>query len=1127
MQFHHSSGNLLVARLELKQQLDTGLTRRLTLVVAPAGYGKTTLLMQWLHDIPPELPRVYYSLEESDNDPAHLLAGLRIAVCSDLPAGRLLPDVDEDQESLSFPLSVIFRSAANLTHSDWLLVLDDYHVINNPTIHQALNTLLNKPDWPVHVLIASRISPSLAAIARLRVEGQLIEIEEHNLRFSSQEILSLFEAEGLHLDEPQLARVAEHTEGWPAALRLICQASKRESGVNLEGLLDRMGDENAMFDYLASQVLSGQSLAVRRFLCRTAILPYLSVDLCNACLNSTNSSAILDSLRRWHLFITPVYDKTEPRYRYHSLFAGFLRRYLEQEEGSEAVHAWQRRAAKYFMEHRAEDIAGRIADYENAIHLWIDAGETAAAADAIEMLVELLDWGQLYTLEKWFTALPPDEINRRPRMLIALGLLQEKKCLWGEALAALNQASRLLSAQDSDRGLLVRVWVRQAWVYHRQGQYGRAAELCQKAQDALGANAVGQDGSFSPSFVHEKADVYLILGENNFETGRMEEAIRADELALRFYRECGDRIGEMRALSHLAYVYGNRGRLAEYIEAERTVLQIYDDLGSFRATSCLTGLADAYRQLGEYDLSWEMLDRSFRLVDANPDPLMRGYTLFLLGHWQRERGERAAARCNYEEARAIGDILREPTLLGEPRRGLALLALDEGDLREALRQAETALQHVRSAGYRALEGQALITLGLVQEQIGNRDQAESNFREALHICVSLDDSFAQANIYLYLADLYLRQGREPDALNNFSLSLALSGKFGYDALFTLRERSRALPLLIAALPVSIHSESVAEITRLLGCIGEHAVEPLLSLLDKATQNVPLQECIVELLGKIGDVRAIPALDRLSRKHAVKEASLSALHQIAQHPAPTLHVYTLGGFQVLRDSQPIPPAAWQPRRKTRLLFLYLLTHRPRPVARDELLEALWPDLSPDSAVLALNTTFSDLRKVLEPYLGKGMPSRYLVREGECYCFTPESHIWYDVDAFEQSVQAGAPSLHTAQELYRGDFLAEEPYLDWVIRERERLRSLYLNLSMEMLDQKMRQGAWHEGLNLARRILVQEPWLEEVWRAEMTCLVMQGRRSEAIQVYLTGERILRQELGVEPCAESRALYQQLIA
>jgi LuxR family transcriptional regulator, maltose regulon positive regulatory protein len=1117
----------LVARGDLQRQLADSLTRRLTLVVAPAGYGKTTLIDQLLQAMPATLPRVYYPLDEADNDPTHLLAGLQAALRARLPAGDSLPEVDESQASLSFPLSILFRQAAELTHSDWLLVFDDYHCISNPGVHQALDALLNLPNWPVHLVVASRTPPVLAAAARLRVGGNLVELDERDLRFTPDEILRLFAAEGLHLDDLQLSRVAERTEGWPAALRLVCQASRRVSVAGLQGLLERMGHENGMFDYLAGQVLNRQPETLRRFLRRTAILPYLSASLCDAFLNSADAAAILGTLLRDHLFITPLTEGAEPIFRYHGLFAEFLRRCLDQEEGSQAVRALHRRAAECFMQRRLGEPASQIAASSQAIPHWIAAGEPEAAAGAIEALAELLDRSQLYTLEKWFEALPQAVIDGRPRLLIAMGLLRERECRWSEALAAFERARQVWSAQGAGAPLLSQVWIHQAWVYHRQGMYERVAELCQRALQALAISPTLPQNSAPPQFTHERAEVFLLQGASEYETGHFEASLQADEQALRLFRETGDRVGETSALSHLAYVYGNQGRLAEYIQTERTTLQIYDELGSFRAASSLAGLADAYRQTGQYDLAREMLDRLLRMVDANPDPLNRGYALFLLGHWQRERGERAEARSSYEEARSLGEKLHEPTLLGEPRRGLALLALDEGDLGEARRQAESALEQMRAIGHRALEGQALIALGLVLEEVGELRQSETCFQDAWQLFIALGDAFAQANITLYLADLYRRDGRDPLAQDLFSQSLALSRRYGYDSFFTERERDRTLPLLIDALRSPTPAETASDVTRLLGSIGPDALQPLLDLLETEPASLDCQERIIRVLGKIGDERAIPALDRLSRLRPVKEACQAALVQIAARPAPILHIYALGGFQVLRGRTPIPSSDWQQRRKTRLLLLYLLAHCPRRISRDELLETLWTDLPPDSSNLALNTTFSDLRKLLEPYLGKGMPSRYLVREGDCFWFNPASQAWYDVHRFEAAVQAGAPSLRAAQELYRGDFLPEEPYLDWVVRERERLRSLFLNLLVEELDRQMRQGAWHAALDLARRILEQEPWLEEVWRAQMTCLAMQGRRSEAIQVYLAGERSLRQELGVEPSAETRAAYAQLKA
>jgi len=241
------------------------------------------------------------------------------------------------------------------------------------------------------------------------------------------------------------------------------------------------------------------------------------------------------------------------------------------------------------------------------------------------------------------------------------------------------------------------------------------------------------------------------------------------------------------------------------------------------------------------------------------------------------------------------------------------------------------------------------------------------------------------------------------------------------------------------------------------------------------------------------------------------------------PPPPLRVLTLGGFQVLRGGVPIPNEAWQ-RRKTRQLFLYLLLRRA-PVARDELLEALWPDLSPGSAALALNTTFSELRRILEPQLGRGTPSRYLERDEETLALRRTEGLWCDVWAFEEATRSGVAATSHILALYRGDFLPEEPYADWALRERERLRERYLNALMAWLEERMRTQAWQEGAELARRILEREPWLEEVWRALMTCLAQLGRRSEALRAYQDCVRALRAELDVDPASETRRLYETL--
>ncbi len=241
------------------------------------------------------------------------------------------------------------------------------------------------------------------------------------------------------------------------------------------------------------------------------------------------------------------------------------------------------------------------------------------------------------------------------------------------------------------------------------------------------------------------------------------------------------------------------------------------------------------------------------------------------------------------------------------------------------------------------------------------------------------------------------------------------------------------------------------------------------------------------------------------------------------PPPPLRILALGGFQVLRGGTPIPAEAWQ-RRKTRQLLLYLLLRRA-PIARDEVLDTLWPDLSPDSAALALNTTFSELRRILEPELQRGQPSRYLERDDETLALRRIEGLWCDVWAFEEMAQSGVVAAAQILALYRGDFLPEEPYVDWVLRERERLRTVYLNTLIDWLEARMRAEAWNEGTALARRILEREPWLEEIWRALMICLAQLGRRSEALRAYKDCVRALRAELDADPAPETLALYEKV--
>ena len=1109
----------LVARPRLLQQLSRGLVGRLTLIVAPAGYGKSVLLSDWIRLAAAARPVLWYPLGEADNEPVHLLQGLSASLAATQAiSGSLSID---SQSPPAYALDLLFRQAAAITQQPWLVVLDDFHLLTNPVLLQAFERLLSLTSWPVHLVIASRSEPPLTAIARLRIEGRLVELDEVDLRFTDDETAVILSSTGCTPDAETLRQVVEHTEGWPVAAQLLCQAAQRRARPDLSAVLRARDDERPLFDYLTGQVLTALPADLQSFLRRTALLPYLEADLCNAYLGRTDAAAVLRNLERQRLFLTRVATALGRRYRYHALFQAFLVNNLEEVEGAAAMAAWRHQAAECLLCLPLDPTAEQHLDEHCAAiaHL-LACRDWPAAADQVEHLAERLDWGRLTLMETWFDHLPAAEVANRPRLLLALGLLRERQSRWDEALAALTQAERLLTADDP-YALLGSVLHRQAWIHFRQGHYARVKELCSQALDVLAGKA---------DSAREQAHVSRLLGGAYAETDDLERGEAYMQRSLALFRSVGDRAGEARVLSNLGgTVYLNQGRLQEAIQYEQISLRLFDEMNSYQVCFVLARLGDAYRLTGAYTDANAVLTRLLEMTDAHQDPMMRGYALYSLGHLHRERGEHTAARTCYEEALPLGEELQEPALRFEPRLGLALLALDVGDLTEAQRQAHHALVQAQAVGFLLFKGQAQILLGQIAEASGDLAQAMIHYAGATDLLETFGATYDLTMALLCRASLHQGQNDSIAAAACLREALILSQQRDYGFLFTTRERRRALPLLAAAWAYAEtagrdQAVPAAEATRLLVRCGQHAVEPLLARL--AIEEQPAaREHIVQILGQLGDERALPALAALRKVRALRSAAEEALVRIAAAPRPSLRVLSLGGFQVLRGDVPIPADAWQPRRKARLLYLYLLQHHQRLVPRDELLDALWPDLSPDSAALAFNTTFSDLRHILEPFLGKGAPSRYLMRDEETVGLSPSGAVWYDATAFEQAIQAGGTTARQALALYRGDFLPEEPYHDWALRERERLRNLYLNALMEWVAESVHADAWREGIDLAQRILQQAPWLEEVSRALMTCYAGLGRRSEALRTYHACVRALRQEMDVAPSAETIALYHQL--
>ncbi len=418
-----------VPRPRLLERLAEGMACELVLVCTPAGFGKTTLLGDWVRRS--RRPVAWLSLDDGDNDPARFwrhvaaaLDGVRPGVAERV--GALLgPRAPRSFEGL---VSALVNELAGVAE-EVVLVLDDYHLIQAPPVHASLGFLLEHLPGSLRLVVTSRADPPLP-LPRLRAGGQLAELREAELRFTSEEAAALLRtAVGPGLSEAAVVALEVRTEGWAAGLQL--------AALSLRGHADPAGfvatftgSHRYVLDYLTEEVLARQPEPLRGFLLETSVLERLSGPLCEAVTGRADSQQLLEEIERANLFLVPL-DEVRGWWRYHQLFAELLRARLQRER-PDRVPALHHAAAGWCQAHGLADEAVRHA---------LAAGEVEWAAQLVEehLQARFQRWGA--TVNRWLKALPAELVSSRPRLLLA-------SAVWAVVGGRVEEVEPLLQAAE-------------------------------------------------------------------------------------------------------------------------------------------------------------------------------------------------------------------------------------------------------------------------------------------------------------------------------------------------------------------------------------------------------------------------------------------------------------------------------------------------------------------------------------------------------------------------------------------------------------------------------------------------------------------------------------------------------
>ena len=561
----------LIVRSRLIEQLNSNINHPLTLVCAPAGFGKTTLVCTWLEHMAAgqdenatSLPSAWLSLDENDSDlnlfMRYLIVALR-TIFSDA-CEETLALLQGPQQPPQTSIYTTFINELAALPGEAILVLDDYHSIRGQAVHDLLSELAHHWPVPLHLVLISRINPSLP-LTSLRAKGMLTELHSQDLRFSPQETADyLSKLKYSSLSQSALQILAERFEGWPAGLHLAALSLSFVD--SQESVLTALSSENANITaYLLEEVLIHQETAIQTFLLKTSILDRFCASLCETVVGEIhggwNVRACLDWIERSEMFVTPL-DERREWYRYHHLFQELLQQRASTEMRPDQVAVLHRQASAWFDEQGLLD---------EALHHALAAGDLDLAARLmVAGIRDVINREDRPTLERWLRLLPEEIIQQQPGLLMIRAW--EVQFSWRLDLQAqvLQQVEELLNsgagaALPADELQILRgqIYVLRAQHAYFNNQPMLAIDLCQQVLALL---------PLSWTFVRGGAMLFLGMSMQ-----ASDQAQKAEQLLLAEYESCSDKNDTyaLLLLRSLAFIYLNTGQLDQASRIAQVQLQ--------------------------------------------------------------------------------------------------------------------------------------------------------------------------------------------------------------------------------------------------------------------------------------------------------------------------------------------------------------------------------------------------------------------------------------------------------------------------------------------------------------------------------------------------------------------------
>ena len=1051
----------ILHRARLLAHFDDLLDKKLIIIAAPAGYGKTSLLIDFARQS--GMPICWFSLDALDKDPQRFVAYLIAALEQRFPKfGKLsnsvlrsLTSFDQDTEHL---ISVLVNEIDNQIDEHFALIVDDYQFVDGvPSIRDLFSRFINLAGENCHVILSSRRLPTLPDITIMVARQQVGGFDLEQLAFRPEEIRSLFEMNyGMTLTDSTVEELMRQTEGWITGLHLSASSASRSApdltqaariaGVDLAGYLDQ-------------QVLGPQPPELHKFLLQTSLLEEFDTDLCEAVLGAGNWKKLIKTVRQNNLFVLPV-GPDGKWLRYHHLFQEFLQERIREEE-PEITQAILLRLAEVYKEHH---------EWEKAYAIYRQSGNPGSVADLVELAgTPMLLSERLITLRGWLDNLPPSLLQERPSLLSLKGAFL---CALGEgrrALMLLNQAVPEFQKTGEVTGLALAL-VRRAAAYRLVGDY------INSIQDADNALRLGK-GKRELKAIWAEAERFKGLGF--YHRGQMTKAAKFLEDALKHYEKLGEELSVAKAQMELGMTYRAK---ANYLEAQTYYEQA---LATWRKehnlpfqASALNSLGVLYHLQGDYESALKAFEAGLDFSKRSGSPWRESTLLTSLGDLYTDLDEYEPASQAYAQAAIILRQVNHQFLSDYLSLALARLARLRGRLKDAH-------HHLRDA----------------EPLVG---AADSNYECGLFYlergCLYLvENDTVAATTDLEQALDYFRNG-------SLTVEIVWSQIWLAAAHYAVGEVEAARSCLQAAIKMEQST------------LGSY---PLLPALRQARHWLALMQSDVEVgtilhawLERVAQTEArLPGL----RKR------LRLLLTTIPIQAPHLTIHAFGKTQVRTNGKLVTMAQWKTASVRELFFFFLAASRH--LTKEEIGAILWPEMDTGQLKLRFKNDLYRLRHALGQNVILFEDNLYHFNRELDYEYDVENFTAHLNEAKTATqIKEKIANLHAATELRIGVYL-QDIDASWVWSERENFDRTCMDALQQLIEFQRQAGDLRAALQACQQALKIDPSCEDIHCLAMQLHYDLGDRLAIIWQYQACRAALLAELDATPSTETEALYRRL--